>query len=192
MKAIRRINGKITREYSAWKAMKSRCNSPSTNKYNYRKNNITVCKEWNDSFENFLTDMGNCPIGYSLDRIDNDGNYSPNNCRWTDSLTQSGNRGKFNKLFTYNNETKHLKEWSKILNIKYTTLYSRIYRNGTAFEDAIQEDPYNKLVEYKGELKTITEWCNYLHLPRNVVIDRRFQGWGIKDCFEIPIKKVKI
>lgn len=192
MGSIRRINGVITKEYAAWKAMKARCYSSCNKDLNYQKNNISVCERWKNSFENFLEDMGNCPKGYSLDRIDNNGNYTKENCRWTTNTIQTSNRGEFNKIFTYNNQTHTLKEWSKILNIKYTTLWLRIYRSNLSFEDAVKEDPFNKLILYKGEKKLLHEWCKILNLPLQTIIDRKFQGWSPEKYFETPIKKVKI
>lgn len=192
MGSLRRINGKITKEYRAWKAMKARCYSKSNSYMNYQKNNIIVCERWLNSFENFLKDMGTCPENYSLDRINNEGNYGPSNCRWVTQQIQCSNRGEFNKIFTFNNETHTLKEWSKILNIKYTTLYLRIYRSNLSFEEAIKDDPFNKLILYKGEKKTLKEWCILLNLPYQVIVDRRHQKWSIEKCFEQPIKKIKI
>lgn len=192
MGSLRRINGKITKEYRAWKAMKARCYSKSSNYMNYQKNNIIVCERWLNSFENFLNDMGICPENCSLDRINNKGNYEPSNCRWTTQQIQCSNRGEFNKIFTFNNETHTLKEWSKILNIKYTTLYLRIYRSKLSFEEAIKNDPFNKLILYKGEEKTLKDWCILLNLPYQVIVDRRHQKWSIEKCFEQPIKKIKI
>lgn len=85
-------NGKQTKTYKAWADMKSRCYYP---KYKYYKywggRGISVCERWN-SFKNFLFDMGECPAGFMLDRIDNDGNYELSNCRWTDITTSARNR----------------------------------------------------------------------------------------------------
>lgn len=192
MGSIRRINGVITKEYRAWKAMKARCYSKCNNNSNYQKNKIIVCDRWLNSFENFLKDMGNCPENYSLDRINNSDNYYKENCRWVNQLTQCSNRGEFNKIFTHNGETHTLKEWSKILNIKYTTLWLRIYRSKLSFEESVINDPFNKLVEYKGEKKLLHEWCKILNLPLQTIIDRKFQGWSPEKYFETPIKKVKI
>jgi hypothetical protein len=72
-----------TAEYRAWMAMKTRCLNRNTKAFkDYGGRGITICPRWLDSFENFLADMGKRPDGLSLDRMNNDGNYEPGNCRW--------------------------------------------------------------------------------------------------------------
>ncbi len=80
-------------EYRVWGDMKNRCSNPNLKNYvNYGGRGITVCKEWMNSFVVFLDDMGLRPDpAYTLDRIDNEGNYNKDNCRWTDKRTQSIN-----------------------------------------------------------------------------------------------------
>jgi hypothetical protein len=84
-----------TPEYIIWKAMKARCKNVN-NKY-YGGKGVTVCDRWVNSFENFIQDMGKMPEGYSIDRINSDGNYEPSNCRWADKDTQIKNRKNYNK-----------------------------------------------------------------------------------------------
>ena len=82
-----------TPEYIIWKAMKARCKNPN-NKY-YGAKGIKVCDRWVNSFENFISDMGKKPEGFSIDRINGTGNYEPSNCRWADKETQIKNRKKY-------------------------------------------------------------------------------------------------
>lgn len=184
---MRTINGKLTKEYRAWKAMKARCYSKcNINHGKYHENNIQVCDRWKNSFENFLQDMGNAPENHSLDRIDNLGNYEPDNCKWSTSKQQCINRGDFNLLYTYNGETKTLSEWSEFYNLDYNNLHKRLFRSNMSFEEAIV---YNnlKLILYKGELKTAQEWSKLLNIPLHIIYDRKSRGWTSERMFEQSI-----
>ena len=89
--------GKHTREYRIWIDMKSRCFNPLNKHWNdYGGRGITICDRWMD-FSNFLADMGRRPSGLSIDRINNDGNYEPNNCRWATAKEQQHNQRKHRK-----------------------------------------------------------------------------------------------
>jgi hypothetical protein len=81
-----------TRTYESWRKMRRRCTQTNFIDYpNYGGRGITICASWND-FANFLADMGERPEGHSLDRINNNGNYEPDNCRWATPAQQSANR----------------------------------------------------------------------------------------------------
>ena len=88
------LGGKSSPEYNVWGAMRERCNNPNNSRYSsYGGRGITVCEKWNNSFSNFLNDMGRRPSPkHSIDRIDNNLGYTPDNCRWAIPHKQMTNR----------------------------------------------------------------------------------------------------
>jgi hypothetical protein len=91
-----------TREYNSWRSMIMRCNRKTNHNYIYYGNRgISVCDRWINSFDNFIEDMGKRPKGMTLDRINNDGNYEPSNCRWETIEKQNNNKkGCYNDEFS--------------------------------------------------------------------------------------------
>lgn len=100
-----------TPTWNAWTGMRQRCHNENDKNYkNYGKRGIFVCARWLESFENFLVDMGECPgPGFSLDRIDVDGPYSPENCRWATAIEQMRNKQR-NHIVTYRGQQMTLME----------------------------------------------------------------------------------
>lgn len=119
---------KTTSEYRIWIQMRARCNNPRNQAYkNYGGRGIQVCDRWADFFA-FLQDMGLKPEGKSLDRINNDGNYEPSNCRWADRITQRHNsRGL--RLVTYNGRTQCINAWCKELGLSSAAVHTRISKH---------------------------------------------------------------
>lgn len=130
-----RPRGKVTPTYAAWCNMRRRCRAVNEAAYvNYGGRGIDYCPRW-DKFEAFLSDMGERKEGLSLDRIDNDGNYEPGNCRWATRKEQSLNK-RSNVYIEYDGKNQTIKEWSDELGLKYMTLSSRIKR-GWSYERAL-------------------------------------------------------
>lgn len=103
--------------------MKSRCYAPSQNRGGYKKNNIIVCDRWLHSFENFINDMGRMPDeSYSIERIDNTGNYCSENCKWIPQKEQPKNRS-MTRWYMVNGRKMCLKDMARMFGIKYMTLY---------------------------------------------------------------------
>ena len=127
-------------EYSVWQNMISRCTNSNTNCfYRYGGRGITVCDEWRD-FEKFYADMGDSPHGMTLDRIDNNGPYSKENCRWSTLGDQARNTRR-TKLVEYNGKKQCLKDWASEVGISYNTLRKRFVLYNWPFEKALTTPP---------------------------------------------------
>lgn len=128
-----------TPEYQAWKNMRTRCNNHNFKDFHiYGGRGIAVCARW-DSFENFYADMGRRPgTGFSLDRIDNDLDYGPGNCRWASAREQACNR-RYCVQMTFNGETKLLTEWADALGIRRSIIYDRITKHGWDTDRALTQ-----------------------------------------------------
>lgn len=117
--------GEESKTYGSWKGMIERCLNPNRPDYHcYGGRGITIYQRWR-KFENFLEDMGEAPEGYQIDRIDNDGNYCKENCKWSTRKEQNRNR-RDNTLLTYDGKTQCLAALAEELDINYNTLCSRI------------------------------------------------------------------
>jgi hypothetical protein len=121
--------GKPTPEYRAWHGMISRCHGKRSHTYaRYGGRGIEVCERWRgvSGYQNFISDMGPRPFsGAQIDRIDNDGNYCPENCRWATPKRNSRNRST-NRQVTLAGETRPLSDWAEILNLHPQTLKGRL------------------------------------------------------------------
>lgn len=126
-----------TAEYGIWVGMLNRCENPENPGYgNYGGRGIRVCQRWRESFLAFLEDMGPRPAaGLSIDRVDNDGDYEPGNCRWATSREQARNT-RSNVLVEHDGETLCVAEWAERYGICPSLLHSRL-KAGWCFEAAV-------------------------------------------------------
>lgn len=131
-------------EFSTWQGIQQRCYNPKDDKYhNYGGRGIIVCDRWMQSFQNFYSDMGARPYKKTLDRINVNGNYEPENCRWATNKEQQNNR-RNNTYLTFNRETLTQKQWCERLGLKESTVHNRIL-SGMSVEEA-----FTKPVAYKS------------------------------------------
>lgn len=146
-------NGKESPEYRCWTNMLSRCRNEKHRLFhNYGGRGITVNERW-FKFENFLVDMGRKPgVDYSLDRIDNNGPYSKDNCRWATDVEQNNNQRprKPTKFVTIDGITKSLKDWLKETGVSIAAYYQRIHR-GMSEEAAIRTPMQNQVSVIKAQ-----------------------------------------
>ena len=128
--------------YDIWRSMRQRCYNHNTINYKYYgAKGITVCDEWRESFEAFYewAVVNGYQEGLTIDRIDTNGNYEPNNCRWATQKTQQNNRQN-NHLETYRGETHTIAEWSEITGIKVPTIWARLQK-GWSIEETLTIKP---------------------------------------------------
>lgn len=122
-----------TREYQIWADMKGRCLNKRNRNYDYYGGRgISFCKEW-ESFEVFLEDMGKCPNGFQLDRINVNGNYCKSNCKWSSRQEQMSNTRR-NRYINYNDSKYTISSFSKAFNLCIETTRKRINQGWTAIK----------------------------------------------------------
>lgn len=146
-KESRYVHGmKGTRLYNIWQNMKCRCYNKNHPAYpNYGGRGITICDEWRHDFSAFH----DCAMshgyadGLTIERIDNDGNYTPDNCRWATRFEQSQNTRR-NRIIEMDGERKTLAEWARQYNLNYCTVISRINKHGWTPEKALKTPPLKK------------------------------------------------
>lgn len=149
-----------TRIYGIWLGMRKRCADKNDKRYGAR--GIKVCAEWENDFIPFYewAISAGYKDGLTIDRIDNDGNYCPENCRWATKKEQASNR-RSNIVFLYKGKERTLKSVCEELNLNYHTIYCRVKRENIPPEEAIlHKDLSNRnFITMNGETKTIRAWC---------------------------------
>lgn len=181
-----------TPEYTVWAALKARCTNPNSPQWNdYGGRGITVCDRWLNSFDAFLTDMGFRPSAdHSIDRKDNNGPYSPNNCRWATKEEQSRNTRRTH-LIEYQGETKCLTDWAIQFNLSPKCLSYRL-ANGWDFEKAIKvPDGYGnrRIIEYKGEFLSLEQLAERFDINIRTLQDRIYKKkWDIEKSLTTPVR----
>lgn len=188
-----------TRLYSIHSGMKSRCynkNDPSY--YLYGGKGVKICDEWlgeygvlnfyNWSVENGYDDK------LSIDRIDSDGDYSPDNCRWVNRIIQNNNT-KRNHRITWNGETHTVAEWARILpiNVSYGTLISRIQK-GWSVERAFTEPNHGTenpghLITINGETHNKQDWCAKTGISVSAFERRVNEGMSVEEALLMPNRR---
>ena len=183
----RETHGKShTALHKIWLGMKNRCNNPRHHAYaRYGGRGIGVCERW-QSFSAFEADMGERPSPlHSVDRMDNDRGYSPDNCRWATRSEQSNNRG---GVFR-DHDGRTLREIATATGIPYDTLHSRYIMGDRGAELLRSRKRPNFIVEYDGKKMSIAAAVRAAGfvVRRETARNRIFLGWSIKAAVETPV-----
>lgn len=178
-----------TKVFRIWQGMQARCYNPNNKKFPiYGGRGIKVCDRWLESFENFFADMGHPQPHESIDRMNNDGDYCPENCRWTDNKTQQRNTRR-NHFLVLGGESKTIAEWSEITGIGQDAISERIKR-GWSDRDALTKPTGNNghhhYIEFNGESKTISAWSKVTNISRGAISTRLERGWTIEKALTTP------
>ncbi len=193
-----------TREYGAWADMITRCTNPNFNKYKYYGGKgITVCLGWLQSFLAFLADMGICPAGRSVDRIDSTKGYwcghcedcvargvDKCNCRWATQAEQMRNTSR-TRLYTIGDKTQCVTDWASDGGVTASAVYSRL-RAGASIEEAISKEyapPNHDMITFAGKTQNRAAWDRARGFPKGTIGRRQAMGWDNEKCITTPLRK---
>ena len=191
-----------TRTYSVWEGMRQRCNNPNNAYYNrYGGRGIKVCSRW-DHYVNFLADMGDAPDGLWIERIDNDGGYCKENCKWETPPKQALNKSS-NVIIELDGVSMCVVEWEAEIGLSRDLMY---YRKKMGWSDreiltTPVGDGYGRFTRSRwnkttssyltmdGESKCIAEWAGIVGINANTLHNRvTYMGWSHKKALTTPAK----
>lgn len=178
--------------YKCWKAIKERCKNKKSKAYkHYGARGIAICGEWliYENFKKWALKNG-YKDGLEIDRIDVNGNYDPENCKWSTRMEQCNNKNN-NIFITIDGEKHTLFEWCRLKNIHYNTVSQRI-KNGWSEKDAIftkvNKSMRNNNVKFytiNGIKKTLFEWCVIFNKGTTTVRKRMKQGMSLTEALGV-------
>lgn len=177
-----------TKTHRVWKSMVARCHIPSaTGFHNYGARGISVCSRWRESFSHFLTDMGECPAGMSIDRSDVNGNYEPGNCRWATRVEQGAN--KRNNVTFFVGVQLTMAQAAEKAGISYDAMRARRGRgwpDDVAVTSGRHAKRYAHRITAAGVARTVAEWAELLGMNPKSIRNRIGSGWSEVDSVTVP------
>lgn len=182
--------------YVVWWNMINRCYSRDSERYErYGGRGIAVCDEWlNDfkAFQEWALSTGYSD-GLTIDRIDNDGNYEPGNCRWATVKEQANNRSS-NRICSYKGFTGTMSEVCEKFGFDYGLINARIQK-GWSEEDAFSTPrgaptaKKNHMITFRGKTQTVSEWTKELGFKKNTLSERLRNGYSIERALTEPVRR---
>lgn len=184
--------------YTTYQGMIRRCYDKKLKSYrNYGARGIRVCEEWKCNFFAFYywSIANGASEDLTIDRIDNDGNYEPTNCRWVTNQVQSNNK-RTNRIIEYNGELHNVTEWATILGCKESLIRHRLDRDKRTIGQALGFEPIEykcviKYISYKGQTLNITQWSKKLGIARDTIRQRLQNGLPLEEVFKFTRKRRK-
>lgn len=164
-----------TRAHRIWCAMRLRCNDPSNSNYpRWGGRGISVCERW-EKFENFLADMGFPPDGLTIERIDNNGNYEPGNCRWATRFEQAQNK-RDTRLVNVGGETVSMEEAARRLGMSGTSLGRRLDKG----RDIHAPKGMAVCLTFNDQTLNLSQRARKLGVQKTTLSQRRKKGWPVE------------
>lgn len=181
-----------THEYWVWNAAKRRCHNKKDKGYhNYGGRGITMCARWRDDFAAFIADMGPRPSpDHTIERVDNNRGYEPDNCEWVTIIPQANNR-RNNRLLTAFGKTQTIAQWSRECNVSQQTLWSRVFSYGWSVGKALSTprrmEPTCVIIAF-GRSQTYRAWSKETGLCSSVIRERVKLGWHPEKAVSTPVR----
>lgn len=177
--------------YQVFCNMKQRCLNPNSPGFkDYGGRGIGICERWKgkNGLSKFYQDMGPRPKGYQIDRIDNNGDYSPKNCRWVTPKQNHRNK-RNNRLITAHGKTLSIAEWAEKTGLTVHCIADRL-DSGLPSEKVVDPSPRSrgKLYTFNGKTKNLTQWAKELGVKRTALAARLKAGWSVKKALSTPIR----
>lgn len=182
--------------YAVWSCMKQRCYNPKNKRWNrYGGRGIKICEEWKNSFESFRewALSHGYSEGLTIDRINNDGNYEPDNCRWATYKEQNNNYSG-NDIIEYNGERHTVTQWAELYGHNPKVIYQKMTRDNISFMEALFSvgEKRERLITYKGKTQNLRQWADELNISYTCLINRLdCLHLSVKEAFERPYKARK-
>ena len=175
-------------EYKSWQGSKNRCLNINHRQYpDYGARGITVCDRWLN-FKNFLADMGLKPSPkHSLDRIDNDGDYCPENCRWATPKEQANNK-RNNQIIKIEGKTLNIIQWEEKQGFNSGIIYSRLIDGWSEFDAVMTPINIDRLITIGFKTLTIAGWGKEMGYKNKIIQNRLTKGWSEFDAVMTPVK----
>lgn len=171
-----------SREWRSWQSMRRRCTDPNSRQWPwYGGRGITVCPEWQESFAAFLRDMGPRPPGTSLDRIDSNLGYGPQNCRWATPREQANNT-RSNVHVHVGTDVLTIAEAARRAGVGEGAIRRRVDVGWTAdllLSPARPPSPSTPRIEFQGEALTVKQWSERTLIKESTIRERLRRGWPV-------------
>ena len=177
-----------TPEYNSWQGMKNRCFNSNDKRYSdWGGRGISVCDRWLN-FENFFADMGLKPSpDHSIDRIDNNGDYSAENCKWSTRVEQANNKSN-NRFITIGCVTLNIMQWSKEMSFGNHVIRDRLKLGWSEYDAVMTPLETVRLITFRGETRTIVEWERKMGYNEKVIKGRLRMGWSEEKAILTPMR----